>query len=266
MRFHQVAVTALSMAALASCKSDNITTPSRPPLAGVRFINALSDTNSVDMKMVDQVEWSPVANNIAYRAGTEHQAIEAKSRHIKVFAFVASSPTIGNVSQVLLDTNVTFTANSKVTMLLTGSARAKTVRFVMISDDVAAPGASQIAVKTVNASTGAIDVYYTTAPADPITGAPSAPNVAPLGASASIVRATGAVAAQVTPAGTTAVSASGTGPPAPAGAAGTAPAAGVNSAGSAFSVYYFPRGVAGSPQNGVATPTVTWFVDRVPTP
>jgi hypothetical protein len=78
-------------------------------------------------------------------------------------------------------------------------------------------------------------------------------------------RAAGAVAARFTAAGGTAAAASTAGPASPSAAAGASPAAGVNTAGSAFSVYYFPRGVAGSPQNAATTPRVTWFVDRVPT-
>jgi hypothetical protein len=263
MRFRHIAITAFGLAALAGCKSD-ITSSARPPLAGVRFINGLSDTNSVDIRMVDQVEWSAVANNIAFRAGTEHQPVEAKSRRIRVFAFVSANPTIDNVSKVLLDTSVAFTANSKVTLLLTGSARARTVRFMMLDDAVAAPATGQIALRVVNTSTGAVDAYYTPTDSTPIVGLqPSVANVAPLGVSPYTTRAVGDVAARFTDAGGVVPTASRAGPPAPVGAPGTAPAAGVNSSGSAFSVYYFPRGVAGSPQTA-ATPGVTWFVDRVP--
>jgi hypothetical protein len=266
MRFHRIALTAASLAALAACKDNNVTTSDRPPLAGVRFINALTDTAAVDIKAVDQVEWSPVVNNLLFRAGTEQQPLEAKSRHLKVFAYnlTGGVPTLGGVSAVLLDTNVTLTANSRVTLLLTGSARAKTVKFVMINDDVAAPAAGQIAVRAVNASTGAVDVYYTATDTTTITGSPSVAGVASLAASPYVTRAAGTVAARVTATGSATAAASTAGPAAPTASAGTNPAAGVNSSGSAFSVYYFPRGVAGSPQNAVTTPTVTWFVDRVP--
>jgi hypothetical protein len=264
MRFHRIALTAASLAALAACKDNNVTSSARPPLAGVRFINALPDTFAVDIKAVDQIEWSPVANNLAYRAGTEQQPIEAKSRHFRVFAFNLAGG-ISGVSQVLLDTNITITENSRVTLLLTGSARAKTVKFVMVNDDVAAPAAGQIAVRVVNASTGAVDAYYTATDTTTLAGSPSVANVGSLVASPYVTRAAGAVAAQVTPAGSATPAASTAGPAAPNVIAGANPGAGVNSSGSAFSVYYFPRGVAGSPQNAVAAPTVTWFVDRVPT-
>lgn len=264
MRLHRFVLAGVGLAALAACDDSDTTSPSRPPTAAVRVINALSDTNSVDVKMVDQVDWSLIANNIAFRAGTEHQAVEAKARHIKVFAFVSSNPTIDNVTKVLLDTTITFTADSKVTLLLTGSARSNTERIVVLDDNAPAPAAGQIAVRTVNASTGAIDAYYVASATDPITGSPSA-TVAPLGASQYVTRAAGAVAVRAAAAGTTTAAASVAGPTAPAAPTGALPAAGVNTGGSAFSIFYFPAGVAGSPQNALSTPGIVWFVDRVPT-
>jgi hypothetical protein len=266
MRLSRLVLLAASAAALGACNESDVSSPSRPPLAGVRLINALADTNAVDVVMIDQVEWSLLARNVNFRAGTEHQPIEAKARRIRVFAFNSAAPTINNVSQVLHDTTITFTADTKVTLLLTGSARSRTVRFVVVNDDPPAAASGQIAVRTVNASTGAIDAYYVNAVGDAISGTPAASNVAPLSASPYVTRAAGTAAARVTDRGTTTANASVAGPTAPTGPTGATPAAGVNSGGSAFSVYYFPRGVAGSPQNATATPSIVWFVDRVPAP
>jgi len=265
MRASRFLLLSLSLAALAACDNADVSEPTRPPLAGVRFINALADTTSVDIRMVDQVEWSAVANNLAFRAGTEHQPTEAKARHIRAFAFLSSNPTIDNVSKQLLDTTITLTANSQVTLLLTGSARAKTVQLIVVPDDAPTVAAGQIAVRAVNASTGAVDAYFVAAPTDPIAGSPSAANVGANSASTYVTRATGNVAMRVTDRGSTTANASVAGPTAPVGPTGSLSAAGVNSGGSAFSVYYFPRGVAGSPQNATSTPGIVWFVDRVPT-
>jgi hypothetical protein len=265
MRASRFLILCTSLAALAACDDSDVSSPSRPALAGVRYINALADTTSVDIRMVDQIEWSATANNLAFTAGTEHWPTEAKARHIRVFAFLSSNPTIENVTKLLLDTTITFTANSKVTLLLTGSARARTVRFVTINDDPPAAAAGQIAVRAVNASTGVVDAYFVAAPTDPISGAPSAGGLGAEAASAYVTRSAGNVALRVTDRGSTTANASVAGPTSPVGATGTLPAAGVNTAGSAFSVYYFPRGVAGSPQNAITTPSIVWFVDRVPT-
>lgn len=265
MRLSRFGLLCAAITAIVGCSSEDITNSALPPLAGVRYINALADTGLVDIRMVDQVEWSATANALNFRQGIEHQPTEAKARHIRVFSF--ASTNVGVVQQVLEDTTITFAANTKATLLLTGSARSGTVRFVVIDDAPADPGAGQIAVRAVNASTGAIDAYVVTAPADPITGTPTAANVAVNTASPYLVRALGNVALRVTDPGSTTANASAAGPLGstnPTGPAGSFfPSAGVNNAGSAFSVYYFPRGVAGSLQTST-TPAIIWFVDRVP--
>jgi hypothetical protein len=266
MRLSRFGLICAALTAIVGCSSEDITNTALPQLAGVRFINALADTGLVDIRMIDQVEWSAVANGINFRQGTEHQPTEAKARHIRVFSF--ASRDAGVVQQVLVDTTITFAANTKATLLLTGSARGGTARFVVIDDAPPAPAAGQIAVRTVNASTGAIDAYVVTAPTDPIAGSPSAPNVAVNAASPYLTRPTGDVALRVTDPGSTTANASAAGPPGspnPIGPSGSYfPSAGVNNAGSAFSVYYFPRGVAGSLQTAT-TPGIVWFVDLVPT-
>lgn len=268
-RFGRLCAAITAITAIVGCSSEDITNSRLPSLAGVRYINALADTGVVDIRMVDQVEWSATANGLNFRQGIEHQPTEAKARHIRVFSFF--SRDIGVVQQVLVDATITFAANSKTTLLLTGSARAGTARFVVIDDAPPALAAGQIAVRAVNASTGAIDAYVVTAPTDPIVGSPpTAANVAVNTASPYIARTTGNVALTVTDPGSTTANASvagpvGAGAPNPNDPPGTySPSAGVNNGGSAFSVYYFPRGVAGSLQTST-TPAIIWFVDRVPT-
>lgn len=263
MHLSRLATLFIGLTVIVGCGDDvtEVTTP--PPLAGVRFINSLSDTGAVDIRAIDQVAWSPVGNALAFRAGTEHQPTEAKDRRFRVFP-TSTNPAIA--SQILLDTTLTFTAGSKYTLLLTGSARSNTERFVVINDDHPTPAAGQIAVRAVNAATGAIDAYFVNTATDPIAGPPSAANLAPLTASAYITRATAAAALRVTNAGSATVNASAAGPTATAPLPGQFPVAGVNSSGTAFSVYYFPIGVAGSPNAALTTPGVTWFVDRVPLP
>lgn len=267
MRLSRFGLLCAAITAVIGCSSEDITNSALPDLAGVRYINALSDTGLVDIRMVDQVEWSATANGLDFRKGIEHQPTEAKSRHIKVFSFASRDQSV--VQQVLVDTTLSFAANTKTTLLLTGSARAKTAHFVVIDDSPPALAADQIAVRAVNASTGAIDAYVVTAPGDAISGSPTAANLAINAASAYVTRATGSVALKVTDAGAITANASAAGPVGsanPIGAVGTYnPSAGVNNGGSAFSVYYFPPGVVGSLQAATTTPTIIWFVDRVPT-
>jgi len=262
MRLSRLITLAIALTALTACGSGDVTAPSQPPLGDVRFINAVADTGNVDITMIDQIEWSAKALNLPFCGpGTQYWPTEAKTRHIRVFP---TSRNIGVTSQVLLDTQVDITAGSRVTLLLTGSARAGTLAFVKIDDAGPAPAAGQIGVRVVNASTGAVDGYLVTAATDPVSGTPFAANVGANATSAYTGRAVGAAAVRATDAGSATVNASQAGPVAPATPAGEKPAAGVTAAGTLFSVYYFPRGVAGSPQAALTTPGMVWFVDRNP--
>jgi len=265
MRLSRLAIVLTVAAVAGACGSDNkVTDPGLPPLAGVRFINGLADSSAVDVRMIDQVEFSfNGIQAIAFRSGTEHQPVEAKSRHIRVFPN-SNNPAI--TSAFMVDTTLTFAANAKYTLLLTRETPTH-VHLVMITDDPPTPAAGQIAVRAVNASTGAIDAYVVTAPTDPATPPAAASNIAAFATSGYLGRATGNAAVRFTPAGSGTVSASGAGPTAVAPLPGQLPAAAVNSAGTAFSVYYFPRSVAGTsaPQTAAfQVPAVVWFVDRNP--
>ena len=57
MRLSRLTLLAVPAAlALAACNSDDVTAETRPPLAGVRYINAVPDTSRLDFRMVDQLE------------------------------------------------------------------------------------------------------------------------------------------------------------------------------------------------------------------
>jgi hypothetical protein len=266
MRLSRLATLVIATAAFSACGKDTVTNPTLPPLAGVRFINGLADSSGVDVRMIDQVNFSFQAiQNFTFRQGSEHQPIEAKARQIRVFPN-SNIPAI--TSAFMVDTTITFNPNSRYTLLLTRETPTH-VHFIVINDDAPAAAAGQIALRAVNASTGAIDAYVVTAPTDPATPPATAANLAAFTTSGYLSRATGNAAVRVTTAGSATVNASAAGPTAAAPLAGQLPAAAVNSDGTAFSVYYFPRSVAGTsaPQTAAfAVPAVVWFVDRVPTP
>ena len=273
MRLNRFIFVGLTIAVLYGCGKDTTAAITPPPNATVRYVNAVADTGSVDIGMIDQVEWSANAKPLAFRAGSAYQVTDAT--HPRVIRVFPTSTNAAITSQILHEETITFTPGSRVTLLLTGSARAGTLTFVQINDDITPPPSGQISVRAVNASTGAIDAYIVPRTSTAISGTPSFTNVAPLTASAYVDRAaiptnaTGAatdtVAVRATAAGSTTVTASAQGPAAPASPPGDVfAAAGVNSQATKFSVYYFPRGVAGSPQNALTTPALVWFVDRNP--
>lgn len=262
MRLNRLILLGFAIAVPFGCGKDSTAAITPPPNATVRYINALADTGSVDVAMIDQTEWSANAKPLAFRAASAYQVVDAtKPRHIRVFP---TSTDAAVTSKIIDDETITFTPGTRVTLLLTGSARAQTAHFVVISDDITPPAAGQIAVRFVNASGAPVDAYLTSAAADPLPGTPTFGNVAPIQPSGYVARPAGGVAAQSTDPGSTTVTAANAGPAAPASAPGDVfPAAGVNSQYSKFSVYCFPRGVAGSPQTAT-TPGLVWFVDRNP--
>ncbi len=260
MRLNSVVMFGLAAAVMSGCGGNDVTGIGQPPLAGVRLINGLTEGSAVDIRAVDQIQWSPVANNLAYRNTTVYFPTEAKARHIRVFP----TSTDASVTSVpLLDVTMTFQPDTRVTLLLTGSTAAGNVRLVVIDDDITAPPSGQIAVRAVNTSNGAIDAYIVPRTTTAISGTPTFANVG--------AQATSAVAVRVTPAGSAIVTASAQGPAAPAPPSGSPslPAAGVNSAGTKFSLFFFPAVTAiaasqGRPAVAATAASVIWYVDRNP--
>ena len=85
MRLSRLVMLCAGAVAVNACGSDKVTTPSIPPVAQVRFINAVNDTGALDMHAIDQIAFSPVANNLAYRSGTVYFATSVGTRHFRVF-------------------------------------------------------------------------------------------------------------------------------------------------------------------------------------
>lgn len=267
MRVSRLFVLLGAVVALGACHDDSVTSLNAPPLAGVRYINALPDTFDVDIHPIDQVDWSAKAIDLAFRSGTEHQPMEAgKPREIRVFTQPGEGgATVDAVSTILVDTTITFDENVNYTLLLTGSARAGTAHFVVITDSPAADE-GHIQLRALNANGGApVDVYTTAASTDPL---PTSPTFAGVASDAATDYAppqdAGDVFAQAFAAGTTTPALASKAGPTSSTVSGERPAAGVNVPGSAFSIVYFPASVAGSAAAQFTAPGVVYFVDRNP--
>jgi hypothetical protein len=259
MRLIRFVILCMSTAVLGACESDEVTSPDLPPLAEVRYINAVTDTGAVDLVMVDQVEFSASRRDLGFRAGSLYYATEAGVRHIRVFP---TSTNINVTSQVMHEATITLLPDTRYTLLLTGSARAGTVRLWVIDDTNQPPAAGQISVRMVNAGGAVSDAYVVNTATTALPATATFSNVGAVTTSPYISRPTGAAAVRVTDAGQRNVSASAAGPNAPTTLPGTFPAAGVNSQGTVFSVYYFPAGVGVN--STVTSPSLIWFVDRNP--
>jgi hypothetical protein len=268
------------LVALAACGGDDgVSVNTRPPLGGVRFINAVADGGPVDIRMIDQVEWSASSVNgtnigLAFRAGTIHWPTEAKARHIRVFP--TDTANFAVATTVLHDTTITIEADKNVTLMLVGSrAAGGKVSFIRIDDSVS-PTPSQVAVRLVNASNSAqvpatAAGYITSDTTSALPGTATFGSVGPLTASAYVMRAPSAATVffRATPAGNTTTVWNSV---VPAGAPQDGligVTAGANGPGSALSAFVFPRSVAGTaaPQSAAfQRPNIVFFVDLIPKP
>src|SRR3982750_3831406 len=89
------------------CGKDATGAVSPPPNATVRYVNGLADTGSVDIGMIDQVEWSANAKPLAFRAASTYQVTDAtKPRHIRVFP---TSTNAAVTSQIIDEETISFT-------------------------------------------------------------------------------------------------------------------------------------------------------------
>ena len=272
MRLSRFVLLGVAVSAMVGCSepSDGPTTPNTPPLAYVRYINAVPDTLGTTVRFIDQVDYSPISwANVQFRGLGQgnYQPTAAGARKFRVFTYSADVSAAGNTN-ILVDTTITFEAGKYYTLLHLGYARAGSApkqRIVNITDALPATPAG-IAFRAIHAGldVGNVDIYATPTTTDAITGAPLLANVSLNTVSAYLARATGAFAARVTaPGSTTAVISAA----APAGAAGSSsvdPLGGATVAGSIITAIAFPATPANSAGTRFTTPGVVYYVDKQP--
>lgn len=275
MRHFRLGLIAVAALATAACQTDDgaLKPTQLPPLAFVRYINAMPDTLATSVRFIDQVEFSPqtwVAVPFRGLGGGNYQGTQAGNRQFRVFSYQIVggnlAPAAGNTA-VLGDATFNFEAGKYYTVLHAGFARggAPARQLRIIEDAVPTPGA-QIAVRAIHAGAGIgnVDIYLTETASSAITGAPAIAGLAFGAASNYATRAAGPFAVRVTAAGSTTPLISSA---APAGVAGTTladPIGGASQAGSVLTAIAFPASVAGSPAAASANPSVLFFVDRHP--
>lgn len=276
MRFLRFTLLGAALGLVAGCSepSNDPTTPTLPPLAFVRYINAVPDTLNTTVRFIDQLEYSPMTwANVAFRqlGQGNYQPTEAGARKIRVFtAFITGDggfdPARNTV--VLVDTTLTFEAGKYYTVLHMGYARAGSSpkqRLVSINDAHPAPG-TNVALRTINAALGlgAVDIYKTAAATTPISGAPLFPALATEAVSGYQQFSPGAFAAQVAATGSTTALAAAAAPTGTAGTASADPIGGSNVGGSVITAIAFPASAANSPGTRFAAPGVVYFIDKHP--
>jgi hypothetical protein len=284
MRIHRFVVATLAIAAVAGCKGDKSGHPTGavvPPLAYVRYFNAVGDTLPIDFRAIDQIEFSQPFLAVPFRGiGLgNYQGYQAGSRKIRAFP---NSTDINTAQAFLVDTTLTLTAGSYYTVLHTGFARAGVAPkqgFRVIEDALPTPGAN-IALRIIHAgaNTGALDIYITATATEPLPATPTFANVTYGTVQAYSTRTPGAFVIRGFAAGTTTpalfTNAAPLVPTATAtpacGISGNTYCGGADGAGTVFSAVIYGAATAGSSAAITAgagvntTPKVVYWIDKFP--
>jgi hypothetical protein len=276
MKFSRFPLLAVAALASVACQTDDgaLKPTEIPPLAFVRYINALPDTLATTVRFIDQVEFTPqtfVAVPFRGLGGGNYQGAQAGNRSFKVFTYqIVNSnlaPAAGNTVELGAATH-NFEAGKYYTVIFNGFARAggSPAKQIQIIEDPVPTPTTDLSVRAMHAGAGIgnVDVYLTATTTTAISGAPAVSGLAFGAASPYASRPTGAFAVRVTAAGSTTplISAA-----APAGVAGTStvnPIGGATIPGSVITAVAFPASVSGSPAAASANPTVLFFIDRQP--
>jgi hypothetical protein len=278
MRFQRLIFAVILACGVTAC-AKNITgvTHAPPPLAYVRYVNAVSDTFNFDFRAVDQVQYSQPFLNVAFRGlgDGNYQGYQAGSRHVRVFldpaptgVTIAVDPTI--VSTVMVDTTFTFTAGAYYTIVHVGNSRvgaAVKEKLWIIPDALPTQSSATVQYRIINTASvqGAVDVYVSAT--GTTTGTPTASSLAFGSATSYLSQAPGALIMKLTTPGTQTGVGAAAGYPLQAGTAGTTasdPIFGSGQGGSILTAFIFDATPAGKVLGTFATPGVVYFPDVQP--
>ena len=165
MRFQRQLLIALATTVVAACAKDvkgvsNI--GDIPPLAYVRYFNAMGDTLSTDFRSIDHLTYAQPFLGNPYRSMGQggYQGYAAGSHKIRV---LPNSTNIAVTSAWFVDTTLTFTANTYYTIVHIGNGRGtgalKQGLYVLTDTFPATPAGIAYRVFNVGTDLGAVDVY-----------------------------------------------------------------------------------------------------------
>lgn len=278
MRIQRLVVATLALIGVAACSKDkggHSTGAVTPPLAFIRYFNAVGDTLALDFRAIDQIEFSQPFLAVPFRGiglGS-YQGYQAGSRKIRVFP---NSTDIATTSSILVDTTLNLAAGTYYTIIHTGFARSGQApkQGLRVVEDALPTPAAAIALRVIHAgpSVGPVDLYITATATDPLPATPTFANVTYGTAQAYSTRAAGAFVIRGYAAGTTATPLfTNAAPLAPATTiSGNTYVGGADAAGTVFTVMVYDAAVLGSAArvnagSGVnTTPKVVYWIDKGP--
>lgn len=273
MRIAKFGILGALMISVIGCQADDggVKTPNIPPLAFVRYINAVPDTFALTVRWIDQLQYTPQTfAAVPFRGiGTGgYQGLQAGSRRFRVFTYhpnlgSGTTPTAATTEQ-LADTTFNFVAGEYYTILHYGFARAGQIpaqSLIINHDQFPAVDAANVMVRAVNA---ALSLDPATNLDFSIGGTPVAAGLARGGFSAFETRAPGTFTMSFAAAGSGVEIGSGAAFAGTPGTPAVNPIGGATVGGTVGTMVAFGPSVAGSPAAAAAAPSVIWFTDRHP--
>jgi len=280
MRIQRLVVATLALLGVAACTKDtagHATGALTPPLAYVRYFNAVGDTLALDFHPIDQIEFSQPFLAVPFRGVGlgNYQGYQAGSRKIRVFP---NSTDLATTSAFLVDTTLTLTAGTYYTVLHTGFARAGQAPkqgLRVIEDAIGTqPTTGTVSIRVIHAgpTAGAIDLYFTATATDPLPATPTFANVTYGMVQTYSTRTPGAFVIRGYAAGTTTTALFTNSPPiAPATTiSGNTYVGGADAAGTVFTAMIYGAATTGSSAAVTAgtgvntTPKIVFWIDRGP--
>jgi len=167
MHFTRVLVAGLAVAGMTACDSDPVSKTVLPePFSSIRWVNAVSDTVAMDFRVVDYPS-NASEPNLPFRASSGNwRNLPPGAHHIKVFFTntTAAGTDVSVVSQVFVDTTLTFDVGKKYTIVHYGFTKAGATprnRLIVVEDVPPTPAGGQIGLRVINAAPalGTVDVY-----------------------------------------------------------------------------------------------------------
>ena len=163
MRFLRLLPLAALVFAGACDKDAAVTNVARPPLAFIRYVNAVPDApNNLDFKFMDDIEYSPSYANAGYRSVGIYQGARAGARPVKVFR---NSSDINETQEELVSTTLNLTANTYYTILHMGyysAANGTPAQALVVIEDTRPAQDAGLHISAVNTTNAAADVYLCT--------------------------------------------------------------------------------------------------------
>jgi hypothetical protein len=167
MQFNRMLLATFSVVVVAACSDDPVSKLVTPaPFSSIRWVNAVADTVAMDFRIVDFPS-NASEPNLAFGASSGNwRNLPPGAHHIKVFFTntTVAGTDASVVSQVFVDTTLTFEEGKKYTILHYGFTKAGATprnQLVLIEDVPPTPSAGQIALRAINAAPalGTVDVY-----------------------------------------------------------------------------------------------------------